>query len=131
MQDDHPNKVDLNWSPPQPPFEPEPEPLDLGAVEEEQTTEETGTRFNCGGPIGLPNKEQSAPSRIHNGDKASPEFSEFDSKDNGIRVGDFFFYMIMSPQGITRNGVFYDIGGHWFDEETYGSIEIIDLPFQE
>ena len=141
------------WNPPAPPWDPEPEPLNLDPVSKDQGEEEPVNtevadkieEMAEDGDLRLEDPEDVVRSALEgsggvmpiveppmsSGRAVSSEFSEFTEEDNGISVNGLFFFMVKATTGITLNGVHFQAGGYWFDEEMYEGIEAIDAPFQE
>lgn len=71
------------------------------------------------------------PKTTHIAPPATGDLSKKISISNGEERNGKFFYLIVSPSGITLNGNHYPQGGHWFNEEIYSGVKGIDAPFNQ
>ena len=103
-----------NWNPPQPPWNPEPDPLRLeGNDDPDPEPEEEPEPVN----MGLEDKiEEMVESEELSLEKIDPP---------GLDT-----YTVVCPTGITINGKVYAAGDHLVDEATYETLSNLDEPYQ-
>ena len=139
-------KKDFEWNPPEPPWQPEPEPLSLrpvpdnpepvntGLVEKlEEMVEDGDLKIEASTDVQDVEAEEAPTDMsilLFNGKQVNAEFSEESEDENGTELDGFFFYRIKCVTGITLNGKHFVLGAYWFDEETFGTIANLDAPYQ-
>ena len=140
MQDKE--KETLSWNPPEPPWKPEPEPLDLSKDNREsvvqEASKESGDVMPVVEPVNMGLKEK-IEEMVGDEDLSLEDVLVEDvSKEGGIvqvqaETIDFpgiAEYVVKCSTGITINGKLFAAGPHLVDEGTYETLYTLDAPYQ-
>jgi len=116
-----------NWNPPQPPWNPEPEPMSLrGKEEADPDPEEEPEPVNMGLEDKVEEMVESGELKMDSEEpvaEVTPQSYEVDPP--GLNT-----YTVICPTGITINGKVFAAGPHLVDEDTYETLSTLDAPYQ-